>query len=137
MTPTTIIHAGGGLVKNSFNQFLLIYRNNRWDLPKGKQEANETIADCALREVCEECGLLFNLLCINKFIVETTHCYTLDGQEIRKQTSWFSMTYSGPHDLTPQTEEGITEVGWFAATEASALLSESYASIREVFSYAE
>ena len=31
-----VIKAGGGIVKNSLNQILFIYRRNKWDLPKGK-----------------------------------------------------------------------------------------------------
>ena len=33
---------------------LFIFRNGKWDLPKGKAEANETIDQTALREVEEE-----------------------------------------------------------------------------------
>ena len=35
--------AAGGLVRNSKGQVLFIYRNNKWDLPKGKREATETL----------------------------------------------------------------------------------------------
>ena len=33
-----IIHAAGGLVYNPNDQLLCIFRNNVWDLPKGKIE---------------------------------------------------------------------------------------------------
>ena len=45
------IIAAGGKVVNSKNEILFIYRNNKWDLPKGKAERNENIAETALREV--------------------------------------------------------------------------------------
>ena len=32
------IQAAGGLVKNDKGEYLLIFRNNQWDLPKGKRE---------------------------------------------------------------------------------------------------
>jgi hypothetical protein len=34
----TLIEAAGGLVKNENKDFLFIYRNDKWDLPKGKIE---------------------------------------------------------------------------------------------------
>ena len=50
-------------------EFLLIFRDEMWDLPKGKQEPDEEISKTALREVEEECGIsgmdLEKLLCIN------------------------------------------------------------------------
>ena len=33
-----LIQAAGGLVYNSKNQLLMIFRNGKWDLPKGKLE---------------------------------------------------------------------------------------------------
>ena len=48
------IPAGGGLVRNKEGQYLLICRHQLWDLPKGKQEPDESIETCALREVEEE-----------------------------------------------------------------------------------
>ena len=52
-----LIEAAGGLVYNSDKQILMIFRNGKWDLPKGKKEDKETIIQCALREVEEECGI--------------------------------------------------------------------------------
>ena len=51
------IVAAGGKVINSKNEILFIYRNNKWDLPKGKAERYENIAETALREVNEETGV--------------------------------------------------------------------------------
>ena len=49
--------AGGGKVYNPKNEILFIFRNGKWDLPKGKAEAKETINLTALREVEEETGI--------------------------------------------------------------------------------
>src|SRR5688572_13984023 len=51
------IKAGGGIVVNQFGKVLLIFRRGVWDLPKGKQDPGETLAQTALREVREETGL--------------------------------------------------------------------------------
>ena len=52
-----VVQAGGGLVKNKEGDILLIFRRGKWDLPKGKLDDNETLLECALREVKEETGL--------------------------------------------------------------------------------
>ncbi len=49
--------AGGGKVLNSEGRILFIFRNGKWDLPKGKAENKETIDQTALREVEEETGV--------------------------------------------------------------------------------
>ena len=54
--PEKII-ADGGLVFNEKKQLLMIFRREKWDLPKGKLDKGEKIEDCALREVEEETGL--------------------------------------------------------------------------------
>ncbi len=51
------ITAAGGKVINPKGEILFIFRNNKWDLPKGKAEVNEIIADTAIREVKEETGI--------------------------------------------------------------------------------
>ena len=53
----TLVEAAGGLVQNSKGEYLIIYRFNHWDLPKGKCENNETLEETAIREVEEECNL--------------------------------------------------------------------------------
>src|ERR1700751_599181 len=37
-----IIHAAGGLVQNENKKLLMMYRNGKWDLPKGKLEKGES-----------------------------------------------------------------------------------------------
>ena len=49
------IVAAGRKVFNKKNELLVIYRLNKWDLPKGKLEKGEDISNCAIREVEEEC----------------------------------------------------------------------------------
>ena len=67
------IIAAGGLVLNEKNELLMIFRRNKWDLPKGKLDEGESIEACALREVKEETGL--QKLKLEKFIDITFHDY--------------------------------------------------------------
>jgi 8-oxo-dGTP pyrophosphatase MutT (NUDIX family) len=57
--------AGGGLVYNAKDEVLFIYRNNKWDLPKGGIEKGEEIEETAIREVEEETGVK-GLTIVNK-----------------------------------------------------------------------
>ena len=52
----THIEAAGGIVENEKKELLFIYRLGKWDLPKGKVEKGESIAETAVREVEEETG---------------------------------------------------------------------------------
>ena len=39
------------------DSFLLMKHHDRWDLPKGHVDGNETDLECALRELVEETGI--------------------------------------------------------------------------------
>ena len=106
----SLIEAAGGLVYNNECQLLMIFRNNKWDLPKGKLEQNENIKECAIREVQEECGAS-GLRIINA-LQDTYHIYEINGIKILKRTYWFSMHTDSKCSLEPQIEEGITKVVW-------------------------
>jgi len=49
--------AGGGLVYNKKGEVLFIFRNGKWDLPKGGTDKGELIEKTAMREVEEETGV--------------------------------------------------------------------------------
>lgn len=125
------IPAGGGLVCNKEGKYLLIYRHQLWDLPKGKQEPGEDIETCALREVEEETGLhdlrLGELLCI------THHTYQVFGEKVLKHTYWYQMYDDSDEDLLPQTEEDITRAEWVEKERLPEYLEGTYPSIAEVF----
>lgn len=128
------INAGGGLVRNSAGEYLLIFRNGKWDLPKGKQEAGEDIKVTAVREVEEECGIdsleLGNLLCV------THHTYRMNGEFMLKHTFWYNMEYKGDATLKPQTEENIEMCKWVKGEEIAELVKDTYPSIKRVFEVA-
>lgn len=128
------INAGGGLVKNDKNEYLVIFRRDTWDLPKGKQEPGEDMEQCALREVSEETGL--KELHLSGHICDTFHTYKLFGESIIKRTSWYAMECSGSEELVPQAEEEITKVEWVSKERLQSIAETTFPSIREVFSRA-
>lgn len=127
-----IIDAAGGVVKNNKGELLMIYRYNHWDLPKGKLEVGEEIAQCAVREVEEECGI--SDLTIQDFRGHTYHIYKLNGKFILKRVWWWNMYYKAAEPLTPQTEEDISIAEWVSVENIEAYLKKSYATIVELLS---
>lgn len=125
-----LVEAAGGLVENEDGNWLFIYRNEMWDLPKGKLEKGEGIEKCAVREVAEECGIEEPE--IVKSLSTTYHTYQLKDKRILKPTYWFLMKSSDKSQLEPQTEEGITEVKWVSTNEAKKLSESSFGSIKQV-----
>jgi 8-oxo-dGTP pyrophosphatase MutT (NUDIX family) len=121
------IVAAGGLVYNNDNQLLMIFRNGKWDLPKGKLEVGENIEQCAIREVEEECGV--SGLIITKQLQETYHTYEINGKKILKCTYWFTMRSSFKGNLVPQTKEGITAVVWADKEDIAEKLENSFGNI--------
>ncbi len=126
-----IVVAAGGVVENENGDYLMILRNNMWDLPKGKQEENESVETTALREVEEECGIsgleLERLICI------THHTYRMNGEFILKHTWWYKIRHTGKSSLVPQREENIEEAVWVGKERVNELLANTYPSIIEVF----
>ena len=127
----TTIHAGGGLVTNSSGEFLMIYRNLIWDLPKGKLEEGEKIDECAVREVEEETGL--DSLSLIEPICVTMHTYHLNNEPILKKTHWYKMSCNEDREPTPQVEENISKVVWVKERELPQYLKNTFPSIIEVF----
>jgi 8-oxo-dGTP pyrophosphatase MutT (NUDIX family) len=124
------IIAAGGLVRNINNEFLFIFRNQKWDLPKGKLEENESIKACSIREVEEECGV--NGLKISFPLNTSYHMYIENDCWILKETYWFVMDTSFVGDLVAQQEEGIQFVEWKSPSELEECLSNTYSNIQKV-----
>jgi len=130
MKSVTLIEAAGGLVKNDRGQFLFIFRNGKWDIPKGKLEKGEKPKEGAVREVEEECGIAIDEC--GKKIVNTYHVYTSKGEVVLKKTYWYKMKYAGKAKLKPQIEEGITEVRWMTKKDISMVADNTFPSIMDV-----
>lgn len=129
------INAGGGIVKNPSQKLLVIKRNGKWDLPKGKLEQGESPKEGAIREVEEECGLT-NLECTGDPLF-SFHTYLIGDQPVMKKTYWFPMICTDEHIPVPQLEEGITEVKWINADDLPMVLANTYESIADLLERAE
>ncbi|MBI3140051.1 MAG: NUDIX hydrolase [Sphingobacteriales bacterium] len=128
----TLVKAAGGLVVNGKNEWLLIFRRGKWDLPKGKLDPGEKLEGCAVREVEEETGLhdikLLSPLCI------TYHTYHEGTKYILKESHWYQMRITGTQPLVPQTEEDILEAKWVKPAGLQEYLENTYPSVAEVLS---
>lgn len=126
------IFAAGGLVKNEQGELLMIFRRGKWDLPKGKLDEGESIAECAIREVKEETGL--QTLQLEELAGITHHQYfdTWIGEEVIKETHWFHMLAPGTQTLIPQTEEDIQHIQWTNPLQRQEYLKESYPNIVQI-----
>jgi 8-oxo-dGTP pyrophosphatase MutT (NUDIX family) len=127
--------AAGGLVKNEQGQLLFIYRQGKWDLPKGHPETGESIEETALREVEEECGI--DKLKIISPLPTTFHLF--DWKKDRwamKKTWWYWMETSSHKKPKPQSSEQIEKAEWFEKSSLIKVFDNTYGSVKEVVGYA-
>ena len=126
-----LVVAAGGVVQHANSKILFIYRNNLWDMPKGRVEKNELITDGAIREVMEETGV--RDLILKKSLPITYHIFSRNGKYKLKKTHWYLMytNYKGP--LTPQFEEGILQAVWKTIDQVPKLMKNSYENIKILF----
>jgi len=124
------IVAAGGIVENEDGAILFIYRRGKWDLPKGKLDDDETIEECAVREVEEETGL--RNIKRGELLTVTNHSYEEKGKTIDKETWWYAMKVTGEQILVPQVEEDISEMAWALEYELAPYLDNTYPNIVQV-----
>ncbi|MDF4223451.1 NUDIX hydrolase [Maribacter sp. M208] len=126
-----LVIAGGGVVKNREGKVLFIYRNDKWDLPKGKLDKGESIEECAVREVEEETGV--KGLVIDRYIRTTYHIFKRNGVNKLKQVYWYEMRTNFEGKLKPEKKEGIFKVRWKGPDKIEKALENSYANIKILF----
>ncbi|MEL1244200.1 NUDIX domain-containing protein [Flavobacterium sp. DGU11] len=126
-----VAKAGGGLVYNNEGEVLFIFRNGKWDLPKGGIEKGEEIEDTAIREVEEETGV--SGLKIVQKLQKTYHVFKRNGVYKLKITHWFEMKTSYKGTLVPQENECIEKVAWLKPEEIKDVLKNSYENIKLLF----
>lgn len=127
-----LVQAAGGVVSDEQGRLLAIHRLGRWDLPKGKVEANEELEAAAIREVQEECGM--SRLRIMAPLCETWHTYPRNGEQHLKCTHWFLMQGSSQVKLVPQAEEDIDAAQWLDADGVARMREDTYPSLLPVLS---
>ena len=127
--PTVI--AARGKILNSKSDTLFIYRNDKWDLPKGKVEKKEQLSETAIREVIEETGIKGTS--ITKPLDITYHIFKRDEEYRLKITYWFEMFSDYDGEFTPQLNEGISDVKWIKKEDLENIKNNSYPNIRLLF----
>ena len=128
------LEAAGGLVVNAAQQWLFIYRNGIWDLPKGVVEPGETTEQAATREVEEECGI--SGLQIIRELPHTYHIYQMKNKKwVLKKTHWFLMAAGSDAGLKPQAAEGISLAEWRNPKQITDIREGTYGSINELLSH--
>ena len=123
-----VIEAAGGLVERTDNKFLFIFRNDKWDLPKGGVEKNELIIEAAKREVMEETGV--GDLIVQNQLSETYHIFKKGKRYRLKKTYWFKMSTNYTGQLQPQIEEGISKTEWVSKVGIEGFLDDAFENIR-------
>jgi 8-oxo-dGTP pyrophosphatase MutT (NUDIX family) len=123
--------AGGGLVYNPKGEVLFIFRNGKWDLPKGGVEKGEKNKAAALREVEEETGVS-GLEPVKK-LQKTYHIFKRNGAYKLKITHWYEMKTDFDGTLFPQAEEGIEKAEWLNPEQIKEALKNSYQNIKLLF----
>ena len=130
-TKIPVNKAGGGLVYNKNGEVLFIFRNGKWDLPKGGTNKGEEIEDTSIREVEEETGV--NGLSISKKLQKTYHIFKRNGVYKLKITHWFEMHSTFDGIPIGQAEEGIEKVEWKNPEQIKEALKNSYENIKLLF----
>ena len=130
-----LITSGGVVIQN--HQILFIFKNGRWDLPKGHLEEGNSSKETALIEICEETGLPKKNLTVLKKLIPTHYHKRVQGEMIVKKTIWYLVEFNGNMDmpLIPDKNEGITECRWFSLYELVLVLEESHERIRYLMEF--
>ncbi len=126
-----VVEAAGGLVYNNKKEILFIYRNSKWDLPKGGIEKSESHEDAAIREVEEETGV--KDLEIRNFITKTYHVFKRNDTFKLKITYWYEMYTEYKGELVPQLDEGIKKAKWKNFEKSQKALNDSYENVKLLF----
>jgi len=125
------VEAAGGLVYNNKREILFIHRNDKWDLPKGHIDKNESHETAAVREVEEETGV--KGLQVKRFIMKTYHVFKRNDKFKLKATYWYEMYTDFDGDLKPQKNEGIKKAKWKNFGKSQKALRNSYENIKLLF----
>jgi 8-oxo-dGTP pyrophosphatase MutT (NUDIX family) len=116
----TILAAGGAVVRGNPQQgyeVVLVHRPkyDDWSWPKGKCDPNESLTDCAIREVQEETGILTE---VGPVLCELTYPDPLDRP---KRVTYFFLSIITIDDHPADDE--IDELAWVSLDEVDRRLT--------------
>lgn len=130
-----VVEAGGAVVVDGEGSILFIWRRGRWDLPKGKGEAGESLPMTAQRELREETGLECGPP--ERYLLTTHHIYAEKGKYVLKDTHWYLFRCAAVRPpVAVQTDEGIDDYRWVPPAEVPFIYPQSYGTIRDLIEYA-
>ncbi len=113
-----LIDAAGGLVVDPSDALLFIFKDGKWDLPKGIVDKGASAAKTALAEIVEETGIAFSSLEIERKLIPTHNISKYQKIRYTKRTMWFQVRCSVlSTSFKPQTEEGIEHCEWIPVWE--------------------
>ncbi|MCH5583854.1 NUDIX domain-containing protein [Shimazuella sp. AN120528] len=114
------ISAGGVVFRKVMDEIQLLLIQDRFGkitLPKGHQEAGETIEQTAIREIEEETGVVGKIVTkIDTISYIFTHP---EHGEVEKEVTYY-VVQTDEDSVSPQLEE-INEVVWYSIEEAREL----------------
>lgn len=118
--PTRPTVSSGGVVADPEQRILLLKRADEgvWCLPKGTQEAGETLEATAVREVREETGLAVRIL-RPVHTIRYAYFWPPENVNLEKSVTYFLAEPTGGR---LRTESGFDEARWVGRDEALALL---------------
>ncbi len=114
------------LIGKYADRYVLVWRIKEgcYAIPGGKQDAGETLSECAVREFKEETGL-------DAYIKETFGTYAEDGRDPRGR--YVSTVFTGHAIGRPQGERGKTQVHLKLRREIEALYPQFWSDHATIF----
>lgn len=96
--------------------FLLMEHKDRWDLPKGHLDGNESELECALRELREETGITENQIDIDPNFRFTTRYHVQSkrtaGRKKLKELVIFLAKLKTTQEIVPTEHQGFRWFPW-------------------------
>ena len=126
----------GGIVYKEEN-ILLIKKNKKWDLPKGKIEKSSTKQQTAIQEIFEETGIPKNKMIIKWKLAPTKYLKKINKEIIIKHTTWYLLQFHGSlkDPLIPDIKEGISKCRWVPINKLDSKMENSFPHIIYIIKY--
>ena len=119
--PNSLVPACGVLAVNDSGRVLLQRRRDtgQWAIPMGKQELGETPSQCAIRETCEETGVVTEITGILGVYSDPGHIVAYTDGEIRQE--WELILLGRPISGSPTVNDEASDVRWVAPADLESL----------------